>query len=723
MAVSCLTENGSTLATSLKVDKDQITVEAINGTETVNLTADGDWIAVAPAWITLDKKSGSGNASITIKAADNVDAYKELNGPRKEVVAFYGDNASAIVEVSQKGENGLNSTRTYSKITKADDFEAGKSYLLVFNVSNALQALKQLTIAPGAYSYMFTDEVEEADGIITLPNGEHGFTFVASGAEGSYAIQQANGSYLYQGGTYANFYIDSAFDKADFWTISFQEDQTVKLTNITNGDQTKTDGTKVLHFSESYGNVEARDGGAAPYPFLYKDSAAPTDEVLSVEDMAVVASATQASIPVTANKTWTVRNHDEWIKTFAKAADGKSIEVTFDANTSTEAARTATFTVIGETTNKVITLTQGKVMTTIAEVVSQIKSTSSGNPDEFEATLTNAVVSYVNGSSVYIEDASGAIKHYKSGHGMVAGNTITGKVAGKAYVRNGVPQITEFTTIPELGTGGTIPETEMTIENLLKDYDANISRRIILKGVAVIDPIASGDRNGKILQDGKEIALYDENKKVVLEKNALGDLIAYPSKYNSTKQLSVWESSDFTKTGTYTPPLTVDGDLSDWEDIDACASTGTSRIRSWKFATDANNLYFYLVMRKNRMRTEYGVTLAFDWDESGSLSADNLSGAEAVVVFQPFTNPTSGTPTCVNGAVTTAKVNGTEGTTVSINVYGVDPDTSATGDSADYILELSIPRSDIPGLPASGTAIKIGIGYEWYKTDFQSVTL
>lgn len=169
--------------------------------------------------------------------------------------------------------------------------------------------------------------------------------------------------------------------------------------------------------------------------------------------------------------------------------------------------------------------------------------------------------------------------------------------------------------------------------------------------------------------------------------------------------------------------IKIDGDLSDWESIDACASTGTSRIRSWKFSSDANNLYFYLVLRKNRMRTEYGVTLAFDWDESGSLSADNLSGAEAVVVFQPFTNPTSGTPTCVNGAVTTAKVNGTEGTTVSINVYGVDPDPSATDDSADYILELSIPRSDIPSLPAAGTAIKIGIGYEWYKTDFQSVTL
>ena len=58
-------------------------------------------------------------------------------------------------------------------------------------------------------------------------------------------------------------------------------------------------------------------------------------------------------------------------------------------------------------------------------------------------------------------------------------------------------------------------------------------------------------------------------------------------------------------------PITIDGDMSDWANIDALTSTGTSRIRSWKFIADDENLYFYFVTRKNRMRTAYNVSLVF----------------------------------------------------------------------------------------------------------------
>ena len=42
--------------------------------------------------------------------------------------------------------------------------------------------------------------------------------------------------------------------------------------------------------------------------------------------------------------------------------------------------------------------------------------------------------------------------------------------------------------------------------------------------------------------------------------------------------------------------IKIDGDFSDWADISELASTGTSRIRSWKFSSDDDNLYFYLVV-------------------------------------------------------------------------------------------------------------------------------
>ena len=168
--------------------------------------------------------------------------------------------------------------------------------------------------------------------------------------------------------------------------------------------------------------------------------------------------------------------------------------------------------------------------------------------------------------------------------------------------------------------------------------------------------------------------------------------------------------------------ITIDGNMSDWTFYNSLASTGTSRIRSWKFSSDEDNLYFYLVLRKNKCRTAYNVTLAFKWNDSGSYSGDNLSNANAMVVFQPFTNAAGGNPTIVDGGdVSTATVNGAS-TSVTIKALGLNPNTGDTSDSADYYLEVSIPKNNIPSLPASGS-IQIGAGYEWYNTSYQSVTL
>ena len=169
--------------------------------------------------------------------------------------------------------------------------------------------------------------------------------------------------------------------------------------------------------------------------------------------------------------------------------------------------------------------------------------------------------------------------------------------------------------------------------------------------------------------------------------------------------------------------ITIDGDMSDWGFINSITSdaSGTDRIRSFKFASDANNLYFYFVLRKNRMVAGKSFIIGFNWDDSGSYSAEDYSGLEATVAFEPFTNTSQGTPTCVNGTINSATINGSAVTDAGIVAYGNDPTTS-TGDSADYYLEISIPKSKIPNLPTSG-ALQAGATYAWYETGLKDITL
>lgn len=361
-----------------------------------------------------------------------------------------------------------------------------------------------------------------------------------------------------------------------------------------------------------------------------------------------------------------------------------------------------------------------KVADEVKDMIAKIPTTATGSNTAagYEVNLAGATVSYVNGNNAYIQDNSGAILIYLANHGLAVGDVISGKLAGKGYWFNGIPEVTSIGTEFVKTAGAAPAPKEMTIKELLDNYDANLLRLIKISGVTVSDAIADGDRNGEITQGEDKVAVYAQlkNKGLVLNEGAYGDIVTIPGYYTTTKQVYFWDNAWFT----YMPK--VDGNMSEWAEVDALTSTGTSRIRSWKFASDAENLYFYLVVRKNRMSTAYPFTVGFSWDETGSLSGDNLSGLEAVVKFQPFTNANTGTPTCINGAIDAASINGSDVTDAGIKAFGADPDSSATGDSADYYLEVSIPKAKVPNLPASG-ALQIGIGYEWYKTDLQNVTL
>ena len=630
-------------ATSLSVDKDAVELVAEGGASaTLQLTANGDWLAVAPDWLKVEPGSGSGNAVLSVTAPDNLNDWKEIMGPREQKLYIYGEGVKLEIPIKQLGLPALDATRIFKKISSAQEFEAGKAYMFTFTLddSGTLYAANAWPGTPGNGRYEYWCQkppvVEDVDGTITRPDGSEAIRIIA--VEGGYAIQEPGGGYLYQSKGYStSFYAAATAAEGDVWTVDFNEAGQAVITNVTEAHS-----NGILQYLKGnyqefacYADYPAQDC----HPIvLYKDEAAPTDEVLVVADLTVEADATSASIPVTANRNWSVRNHDEWITSFAKNEAGNAIDVTFDVNPSTTAERTATFTVIGETTNKVITLTQkaaatiitakdktvavgrtttaevtcntdgamsfvskntaiatvdnkgvitgvaegetditvtvaatdlypeaskdfkvtvtaaAPMATTVREILDQIVSTSSSNPSAYEAELTGAVVSYANAKAAYIEDATGAIELYMANSGLAAGDVISGKVSGTGYIYSGLKEITSIGTEYTKTAGGTIPATEMTVKQLIDNFDANISRRIVLKGVKVTDGLnGSSDRDGAIEQDGSSIDLRDQNKVSVIAADAVGDLVAFPLRYKTSSadklQLAIWESSQFTPEG------------------------------------------------------------------------------------------------------------------------------------------------------------------------------
>ena len=351
------------LSKDISVSTQEITLEStglVPATFTVNTT--GDWIIVAPEELTVSPKYGHGPTVITVSAPDNVDeVWHEVQGPRSFKLSVCGTDTTLPIIVNQKGEAGLDASRTYSKITSTDAFEGRMGYLIVTKDPGGKDQACGQVPATKSYGWPPLVEVEGSDDQFILPDASKALTFI--GTADSFLIKQADGRYWYQTGSFTSFNVSTDATRADaLFRLSFAEDGTVRIVNIAM-EKTLQCSMKAAgaSYDEYLSDVGLGDGCA--WPCLYKDSKVATDEVLTVADMTVEAGATSADIPVTSNAAtgWRVRCHDGWVKSFTPSGNGNgTIHVTFDANTSYDTAREAEIMVLGETTGVTIRLTQSK---------------------------------------------------------------------------------------------------------------------------------------------------------------------------------------------------------------------------------------------------------------------------------------------------------------------------------------------------------------------------
>lgn len=105
MAFAACQQEAAPLGSKISVAPTSLVVAGQNAeNQTVTVTADGDWIAVVPEWIKLNPASGSGNTTVILSFADNLDADNTLAAKRTATVLFSVNNASAELEVEQAGD-------------------------------------------------------------------------------------------------------------------------------------------------------------------------------------------------------------------------------------------------------------------------------------------------------------------------------------------------------------------------------------------------------------------------------------------------------------------------------------------------------------------------------------------------------------------------------------------------------------------------------------------
>ena len=163
----------------------------------------------------------------------------------------------------------------------------------------------------------------------------------------------------------------------------------------------------------------------------------------------------------------------------------------------------------------------------------------------YNVTLTDALVTYVNGTNAYLEDASGAVLLYHCAGTFAAGDKITGTANVTYTVYNNLPEVTAITLAAgyTLTSGNTVTPVVVTIAELNTNFNSYISRYVKIENATVTS--AFSNKNCTIEQNGYSIVLRDQNSNATLTTtaNSIVTVTAHPSIFSSTKQIAVYEQS------------------------------------------------------------------------------------------------------------------------------------------------------------------------------------
>lgn len=197
--------------------------------------------------------------------------------------------------------------------------------------------------------------------------------------------------------------------------------------------------------------------------------------------------------------------------------------------------------------NASYTISVKSVVKDIATLKPLITSTDSKKLQNFTLKLTDAIVTYVNKNTAYIQDATAGIYVYASGHGLENSQKINGLVDIGTCLFNGLPEIASWALASDavVTENATFDIETVTLAELTANYSKYESKPVKVAGAVVTK--AFDNNSGEISQDGTTYVVYNKGgSNVTITEGDNIDIVGYPAVFNKTYQLYLWKQSDVT---------------------------------------------------------------------------------------------------------------------------------------------------------------------------------
>ena len=191
---------------------------------------------------------------------------------------------------------------------------------------------------------------------------------------------------------------------------------------------------------------------------------------------------------------------------------------------------------------------------TVAELNALVTSTSA----TYNGYLTNAVVSFVPATNTAIvKDATGSVMFYKSGHGLLQGQTYTGAIEVTAVKYNSL--YSEITAWNATFTGSqtAVSPQSVSLADLTGHYDDFQNAYVSVSGLTVVSTSTSNNKINVNVTDGTNTyVVYDNTGSTTCGAGDIITAVGTITKYSTTEEIKVWAAADITVTGTAPKAIT-----------------------------------------------------------------------------------------------------------------------------------------------------------------------
>ena len=165
---------------------------------------------------------------------------------------------------------------------------------------------------------------------------------------------------------------------------------------------------------------------------------------------------------------------------------------------------------------------------------------------DYKVTLSDAVVTFVDGNYAYIQDASGAIVLYKANHGLNAGEILSGEATASFQVRNGNPQITNLTGY-SVATGTAPEPTTIAAEAWKKPIASVLSQYFKVTGATITQSAADSKYYTQLGEENVQLYGVNNAKNFTLDNlEGTFTIVGFPTLYlskgatNATPELQIF---------------------------------------------------------------------------------------------------------------------------------------------------------------------------------------